>query len=279
MSLKDLDDLRAFVAIVDKGGLSAAMQVTGSPKSTLSRRLGHLEAAVGARLLDRTTRGIRLTEAGSTVYHYAARILQDLARLDEATRPGPPSGLLRVTCSFTLAAVALRPILPEFLARYPAIDLELDAASQRRDHGRDDFDVALRAGPLSGGAMIARRLGRIEIGLFAAPGLAADAPPHQVEVMLAGARPSGPHGRPRSRLAMNDPLLVKGLVIDGFGAAWLPTYLCTHDVAAGRLVQRTSAERHSSAEVFALYPGRKDMPAKSRAFIDFLIERLVFDPM
>lgn len=137
--------------------------------------------------------------------------------------------------------------------------------------------MALRGGPLPGGAMIARRLGRIKIGLFAAPGLR-DAASRRVELLLAGSRSAGPPGRSRPRLAMNDPLLVKGMVIDGTGSAWLPAYVCAKDVAAGRLVRVAAVDRYPDAEVFALHPGHKDLPGKSRAFIDFLIERLAFDP-
>jgi DNA-binding transcriptional LysR family regulator len=285
--VSDLDDLRSFVGIVDQGGLTAAVETLGIPKSTLSRKLAALEAQVGARLIDRSAHSFRLTEAGTTVYRYASRILSEVAQLAEAMQPGEPSGLLRITTSYGLAAETLGPILPEFLARFPKIDIDLDASSQLRDLKRDDFDVALRVGPLTGGALIARRLGPTRIGLFASPayltasGQTADSLESRPTIGLNrdGRRQYGPDGpktsgKPHCRLRLNDPLLIKQHVVAGHGSGWLPIHMTQDDVLAGRLVHCRPDLSLDGGEVFVLFHGHKDLPAKTRVFVDFLVERL-----
>lgn len=288
MPIDDVDKLRTFVSVADHGGLAGAVVALGAPKSTLSRKLAALEAQVGARLIDRSGRRFRLTEAGATAYRHAIRILAEVEHLHDALQGGEPSGLLRVTTTLGLAAEILGPILPDFLERYPKIDVDLEANSQLRDLARDDFDVALRAGPLTGGSMTAKRLGVMEVGLFAAPAYLEriNAEPQTVSARATlslnrdGRRRQSPPNAaggersPRSRLSVNDPLLLRAHVVAGNGTAWLPLYMCKGDLASGRLVRCRPNETLRGAELFALFPGQKDIREKTRAFVDFLADRL-----
>lgn len=290
LDVGDVEDLRAFVAIVDSNGLTAAARVLRMPKSTISRKLAALEGRLGFRLLERSSRSVRVTEAGTSVYHYAQRIIDEIELLSNALKPGEAQGLLRVTCSFSLAASLLRPLLASFLDQYPSIDIELEASSNLSDLVRSDFDVALRAGALTGGSMIARRLGQVDVGLFASPEWLRrnDAEPATLNVQTGnrlGLLRSGtkfrsersaskPSDVRRPRLSLNDPFLIKGQVLEGFGIAWLPTYLCRAEIKVGSLVRCRPDETLHGAEVFALHPGRREMPPKSRVFIDHLIDGL-----
>jgi DNA-binding transcriptional LysR family regulator len=289
--LGDIDDLRTFVTLVDQGGLSAAVDTLGMPKSTLSRKLASLESRVGGRLLDRNARTFRLTEKGKTLYAYAARILAEVEQLKEALQPDEPSGLLRVTTTFGVATNVLIPILPEFLRLHPKIDVDLEASSQLRDLTREDFDVALRAGPLSGGSLTAKRLGKTELGLYATPAFLKNnaLTPETLDLRptlhlnRSGRRYHGPDGisladrRPRCRLTFNDPMLMKTAVLTDFGSAWMPVHMCRDDVTAGHLVRCRPEESISGNEVFALFQKTKDMSAKIRLFIDFLADHLILD--
>jgi DNA-binding transcriptional LysR family regulator len=248
--ITDLDDLRNFIGIVDHGGLSAAVAALGMPKSTISRRLSSLEERVGSRLIDRSAHSFRLTETGSTFYGYAQRILEEVTRMTEAMQPGEPSGILRITTGYGLAVEVLGPIIPEFLRRYPQINIDLEASSELRDLARDDFDLALRAGPLTGGSLVARRLGKSEIGLFASPEYLTNTGNTVKSISsrpTIGLNRSGKRNQladekirsaavPRPRLVVNDPLLIKIQLLAGAGTGWLPIQMTRDDVAAGRLV-------------------------------------------
>jgi LysR family transcriptional regulator, regulator for bpeEF and oprC len=122
LDIGDIDDLRAFVAIVDSNGVTAAAHILRMPKSTISRKLAALESRMGFRLLERSSRSVRVTEAGTSVYHYAQRIIDEVALLSEALKPGEVQGLLRVTCSFSMATLLLRPLLGFVDKGYPEFD-------------------------------------------------------------------------------------------------------------------------------------------------------------
>lgn len=285
--IDNIDDLRNFVGIVDHGGLTAAVSALETPKSTLSRRLAGLEAHVGTRLINRSERSFQLTEAGSIVYGHAVRILAEIERLREAIQPGEPAGLLRITTSYALAINVLGPLLPAFMEMYPRIEIDLEASSQLRDLARDDFDIALRAGPLSGGASVAKRLGKSEIGLFASPaflsrvGETAETVSSRPIIGLNrnGKRQQAAEGMTaerdrRSKLHFNDPQLIKAQLLSGFGTGWLPVWMASPELEAGQLLRCRPELSFRGGELFVLYNSRKDMPAKTRVFVDFLAERI-----
>lgn len=286
MQTGDIDELATFVRVIDHKGVSAAALAMGRPKSSVSRKLASLELRLGARLVDRGARNIRLTETGRIVYDHAVRALAELDLISDAVRPGETRGLLRITSTFALVDTVLRPILPRFLEHYPGIRVEIEASNRLNDLVRDDFDVALRAGALNGGALIARRLATVSIGLFASPdylsrkgnpdpespaedeviGLVRDLPPSKPEARGAKASERSAH----PRLSLNDPLLIKRVVLDGMGLGWLPLYLCRDEVADGRLIRCLPERTIKGPEVYALFSGRRDLPAKTRVFVDFL---------
>lgn len=268
MRLPDIALLKTLVALVAHKGISGASRATTTPKSTLARHLAQLEDIVATPLVDRSRTDFTLTETGRLVHQHAVRVLRTLGDMMAAAASIEPRGLLRLSTTYSLFTYALRPVLPAFLDRYPDIDLYIEAASAHRDLLDGAFDLALRGGDLSGGDLIARRLGKVAIGLYAAPGGGRT----KLSVALT-ISPPGEH-RPRPRLSLNDPALVKDMVRDGHGSAWLPDYICKQDVAAGRL-ERLPGTAKVGPEVFVLFRKADVLAAKSRVFVDFLAETLL----
>lgn len=156
----DLTDLRAFARIADLGSISGAARSLRMPKSSVSRSLVRLEEAVGAALVERSTRHLRLTDAGLLLQRHARRILDDVGEAENALGGlvGQPRGLLRVSAPFTFAAGPLALILPGFLERFPEVQISLTIDNRMVDLLTEDYDVAIRIGPLADSDLIARRL-------------------------------------------------------------------------------------------------------------------------
>lgn len=268
--LRDIDTLRVFVAVADEGGVSAAARGLGAPKSSVARKLAALEGSVRTRLVQRAPLPFGLTEAGKRVYRHAVSILAEVAAIQQTAALDSAAGVVRVTAPFALAHAALSPLIPHFLARHPEIDIELIAESRRVDLVREGFDVAVRAGTLSGDTLIARRLCRAPLALVSAAG------PSEPADLLDLVGRDHPTGR-RRRFLANDPWLLKSQVLNGVGRAWLPLYLCREDIAAGRLVVHATDVQPDAPEIFALFASRVDVPARVRAFIDFLATELRLD--
>jgi DNA-binding transcriptional LysR family regulator len=166
------NDLLLFAQVVDSGSFSRAADRLGVPKSTLSRRVLGLEAQLGERLLQRTTRKLSVTDFGHSVLQHAQQVV---AEVDAAMhlaqhRQSEPSGRLRVSMPSEFGIDMLGPLLADFVARYPAITLELDLSPRRVDLIGENFDLAIRVGDMPDDAsLVARRLADFSVGLYAAP--------------------------------------------------------------------------------------------------------------
>lgn len=167
------DDLALFAQVVDAGSFTAAATRLGCPKSTVSRRLSALEARLGERLLQRTTRRLSLTELGTAVLEHARQVVAetDSVLALAQSRQARPSGLLRVSMPADIALLALHQALADFVQAHPAITLELDLSPRKVDLLAENYDLALRMGPLPDDASLsARRLASFTGGLYASPG-------------------------------------------------------------------------------------------------------------
>jgi DNA-binding transcriptional LysR family regulator len=154
----ELSDLRVFLRVLDSGSLSSAARTIGLPKSSVSRALTRLESDVGAVLLDRSGRRVKMTDAGLALQPHAALLLaaaeEAQASVDSAS--GLLRGRLKVNVPFALAAILLAPMLADFLKRYPDLDLVLDVDNRRIDLAAEEVDVALRIGPLPSSELVAQ---------------------------------------------------------------------------------------------------------------------------
>lgn len=292
MATGHLDDMVNFAAIVREGSLAAASRKLGVPSSTLSRRLSALEKRVGVRLLERTTRALRLTEAGEAYYERCARIATEAAEADALVRSHgrTPRGLLRISAPPALGTLFLGPPVTEYLQRYPAVRVEVVLGDRMVDLRKEAFDVALRVGDLpSDGSYVIRRLGRVTTVLCASPAyLAAQGTPRTVAELdkhsLIGLNPGRPGvgwrfldagGHPmirpvEPRVRVNSTLLAHALCRAGSGLALLPRLVAAEALEAGSLVAiELGAPPAPSDVLLVLQPASVATP-KVRAFVELL---------
>ena len=289
----DLIDLRAFARIADLGNLSAAARALGMPKSSASRALARLEAAVGSALIERSTRHLRLTDAGRLLQRHARRILDDVGEAESALTGlvGRPRGTLRVSVGFTFAVGLLAPMLPHFLARYPEVRVALTIDNRNVDLLAEEFDLAIRIGPLPDSDLIARRLTTIALWTCASPSyLAARGTPATIEDLRAHELISRTDRRLPWRFRAADgavheievapgtvipePAVLKAVLIGGAGIGRLPEFAAADAIADGTLVRLFAEYEEDAVEVHALYPSHRSLSAKVRVFIDTLAEHL-----
>lgn len=179
----EIQDLRTFARIADLGSISAASRALGLPKSSVSRSLVRLEGVAGSALVERSTRQLRLTDAGILLLRHARRILEDVGEAENALSGmiGLPRGTLRINAPLTFTVGLLTPMLPLFLARYPEVRVSLLVESRPSETFAKDADVAIRIGPLRDSEFIARRLATIPLMLCASPAyLAAHGTPQSI---------------------------------------------------------------------------------------------------
>ncbi len=289
----DLADLHAFTRISDIGSLSGAARALGMPKSSVSRSLARLEAAAGVGLIERSTRHLRLTDAGRLLQGHARRILDDVGEAENALVGliGVPRGILRVSVGFTFAVGPLAPMLPRFLARYPEVRVALTIDNRNVDLLAENFDVAIRIGPLSNSDLIARRLTTIALWTCASPAyLAVRGTPATIED-LRGHELIGrvdrrsiwhfraPGGEPHEievvpGTVVPEPAVLKAVLIGGAGIGRLPDFHAADAVANGFLVRLLPEHQDDSVDVHAVYPSHRSLSAKVRVFIDMLAEHL-----
>lgn len=286
-----LEQIEAFAAVAEHRGIAAAARTLGRDASVISRRLEALEARLGVRLLSRTTRRIALTEAGAAYLRRVHVILGELSAADVEASEGAssPRGVLRLSLPPAFTQRWIAPWLPEFVASYPSLRLELLHGNHFVDLVAEGFDAAVRIGELTEGSLVARRLARFETVLCASPAyLARRGAPASPADLEAHACLCFPKERfwPDWRLRMGDervtqrvsgPILSdhdEGLLIACLGGAGImpaPEWLIVGERAEGRLVRVLPDWRFDmeGAVQVVLPPGRL-VPAKTRAFIDRL---------
>lgn len=290
----DLNHLIIFKNVADAGGFSAAATHLGLPKSSVSQKVSALEQELGVRLLHRTTRRVSLTEEGERVYESASRIAAETAEVTAFVHDAheEPSGLLRMTAPPDFGAFLIAQLKP-FLARYPKIEIELDLSSRLADLVREGMDLALRAStsPLKESSLVARPISTTRLRLFASPSWIKEHKKPKTIEALAGAdavwfQGSGKRQAPawrltadggreaevpvRAVLRLNDFHAVKHAALAGFGIALLPEIVCAAELEAGSLVPILSDWTVAHATFYAVFPTRRHVPAKTRAFVEFL---------
>lgn len=284
------NDLLLFARVVDEGSFSRAAERMGMPKSTLSRRLSSLEAQLGERLLLRTTRKLTVTDFGNNVLQHAQQVTSEV----EATlalaqhHQVEPSGRLRVSTPADFANEMLGSMLAKFVAKYPAISLELDLSPRRVDLIGENFDLAIRMGDLPDDAsLVARRLAVFSVSLYAsADYLARRGQPTEPEALMEHdtlrllARNGEPipwqlsrgemqwRGTPPGRATANSPDLLLRLARAGAGITVLSDHLAEPHVRSGELIQVLADWDSPTVTAWAVFPGRRLMPTRTRVFLD-----------
>jgi DNA-binding transcriptional LysR family regulator len=295
--MQDLNDMLYFAEVVDKGGFAAAGRALGIPKSKLSRRVAELEARLGVRLLQRTTRKLSLTEAGELYHRHCVAMREDAEAAEEAVAQvqSEPRGTVRIVCPVTLAQSTIAYIVPGFLARYPLVRVEMEVSNRIVDLVQDGIDVALRVRPTldDSGSLVVKNLGQTQAFLVGSPvQLAREGPVATVEdlaklstlaMSAADGRTSwklaGPQAREhefvhRPAYTANDLLTLKIATLQGAGICLLPDYMCDAELADGRLVLVLPGWAPRAAVVHAVFPSRRGMAPAVRRFLDFLGEHV-----
>ena len=290
--MDDLNDLQLFVSVVEHRGFNAAARALDIPKSRLSRRIVLLEQRIGLRLLQRSSRGIILTEAGAQFNERCRAVVELAASAYDATkqRVDDPEGSLRLSCPVTLAQLWLVPLLPAFMKRYPRVRVALNVSHRRVNPQEEHIDVAFRVRqpPFEDSSLVTRTLGKSKDVLVASPDLLAElgdvrmpgelhgyptlAVPGQREhhtwtLHCAEERAVVAH---RPRMLADDLLALKQAAEDGIGIAALPLRVCESEIANGTLKHVLPDWHFSENEIQAVFASRRGMPPAMRALLDFL---------
>jgi DNA-binding transcriptional LysR family regulator len=276
--------------VVNEGSFSRAAERVGLPKSTVSRRIAALEAQLGERLLLRTTRKLTVTDFGHSMLEHARQVTAEVEAAASLAqhRQAAPSGRLRVSMPGDFAGFMLRSSLADFIAKYPAISLEVDLSARRVDLIGENFDVAIRMGDLADDASLAaRRLAVFSTGLYASPRyLERRGVPPEPEALMEHdtlrllMRNGDPErwvlsrdearweGIPPGRATANSPELLLGLARADSGIAAMADHVADPYVRGGELVAVLPDWSLPSATAWSVFPGRRLMPARTRVFLD-----------
>lgn len=288
------NDLLLFARIVQAGSFSRAAQRLDLPKSTVSRRIAQLEAILGERLLQRTTRRLVVTEFGSSLYEHARRVAEeaDAAGALAQHRQQEPSGKLRMSAPPDLANSVLYEVLARFAARYPSVTVELDLTPRRVDLIAENFDIAIRMGQLQDDATLSARPVTLQYPvLFASPAYLArrgipehpdDLLEHDTLCVLSRNGGAVPwvltRGKVRwertlqAKLTANSPDLLARIAACGTGIAISSDVFAEPYLKTGELVRVLPEWDMPVANGWAVFPSRKLMPAKTRAFLELMAE-------
>ncbi len=288
-----LRQIEAFVAVVQAGSFVGGADRLGSSRAVVSRLVIELEARLGTRLLNRTTRRLSLTDAGSEYFERCRHILDDLQEANEAASASAatPRGRLRINAPLTFGNLHLAPLWGEFLKLHPQVELDITLTDRVVDLVDEAFDLAVRIARLQGSTLVSRRLASDRVVLCASPAYLHAAPPiRRIEDLADHSAIAyswwsggdvwtfeGPDGAPVSVtthacLRANSGDTCRAAALADQGVIFQPAFLVGPDLQAGRLVEILPQFRGPALDIHAVYPGRRHVPGKVRAMVDFLVE-------
>ncbi|WP_370279636.1 LysR substrate-binding domain-containing protein [Pontibacterium sp.] len=292
----NLNDVRLFLRVVETNSFTAAAETLGIQKSTISRRIGQLEDDLGVRLLQRTTRKLKLTDEGQELFERCRPLIDELEQLPDlvSAHHSEPQGRLRITMPPEMGIFLMNDVIADFMRRYPKIQLELELSTRLADLIEEGIDLALRVGHLDDSSLIARKIASISSGLYASPeyinrnGTLRN-PGELSQHSCLGRLSNSLHwefenwnnGAPvpiSARLKANNLMFMRDMAVQGLGIARLPKAFCRGEVERGALVQVLEEFHLPGTEVHALYPSRRHLSPKVRLFIDHLIQMLADHP-
>ena len=288
-----LTEMEAFANVVDQGGFTDAAKKMGISKSAVSKHVSSLEARLGARLLNRTTRRVSPTEIGLAYYDRARRVLNDAGEADAlvTSMQSAPSGLLRISVATDFGVNLLSPILSEFLSDFPEITVNMVLNNRYVELISEGFDMAIRIGELEDSSLRARKLTETTKRLVASPSyIQKFGRPQKIDDLnehkllhysnqSSGSvwkltAPSGEKRQVRTAgwLSVNDGQSLLNAAISGLGIAYLPSYLFAQAMSEGLVEDAMPTLPVETLGVYAVYPPGRFTQPKVRAFIDFLVQ-------
>ncbi len=294
---EDLNQMRVFVEVVQRGGFSAAARALNMPRSTVSRWVQDLEKSLGVRLLQRTTRAIQLTEIGEGYYERGKQAVQ-LAGQAHAwvqSRAEAPQGTLRIATFQLFAGTLLGPVLVAYLEQNPGMSVQVVINERNVDLVDEHIDLAVRIGALPDSSLVVRKLAIMEGWMVASPAYLTKhgRPEHPGELSghsnMMYSHSTDPivlpfdNGREHlevslpSRCTTNSVELVRQLTLGGLAIGVLPPMLAHEGIADGRLVRVLSDWSIGSLPIYVAYPSKSHLAQKVRAFVDLLAAQITSD--
>lgn len=292
-----LAGLRTFVRVAESGSFSAVAREIGATQPAVSRQISALEQHLDARLIQRTTRSLTLTEDGRDLLDHARRVLDCVEEAEMAVgrRQGTPSGLVRIATPSTFGRLYVAPRMRRLLDRYPELSVELHMSDSVTDMIAGGIDLAIRGGVVQEASLVARRIGssaRYVVGSVdylernGVPAHPSDLARHSCIAFLQGAAPNewrfnGPDGAVSveigGRFRTDSSEAMREAVMAGVGLALAPSWVFGADLTIGRakaVLQRYQAEQ---VPIHAVYPSRRNLAPRTRAVIDFLLDEFRLD--
>jgi DNA-binding transcriptional LysR family regulator len=292
-----IDELKVFIRLAESQSFTRTADLLHMPRSTVSTALQDLEQRVGARLLQRTTRQVSLTEDGSAFYDRALRLLADYEETETLFRQSAakPGGRLRINVPGRLGRLIIAPALPEFFASYPDIEIDMGVTDRTVDLVQEGIDCVIRVGPLADSTLVSRRIGDLVLLNCASPSyLARHGTPHVIADLdqhLAINYASPASGRTedweyveagkihmlklRSRVTVNNAEAYIACCLAGLGLIQIPAYDVRAHIEAGELVEVMSDRRAAPMPIALLYPHRQHASRRLQVFLDWVTALLM----
>ncbi|OWJ64779.1 LysR family transcriptional regulator [Inquilinus limosus] len=289
-----------FAQVVDSRSFSAAAARLGLSKSAVSKQIAKLEDRLGARLLNRTTRTLSPTDAGQDFYERCLRVAREVEEAERAIThlSAEPRGLLRLNAPASFGREYLAPLVPEMLARWPELRIEVLFEDRFVDVVAEGFDLVIRITRLQDSSLVARRIASCRRLLCAAPSYLerrgvprspADLLQHDCMLYSYATDQNewefvGPDGRLETvrvdgRLRANNAEVTLAALRAGAGLALSPDFIVGPDIAAGRLVPLLTGYENPFGAIYAVWPHNRNLAPKVRAVVDFLVERFAAEPI
>lgn len=286
-------EMQVFCAVVDKGSFVGAVDALEMSKAAVSRHVNALEERLGVRLLQRTTRRLSLTEEGRVFYQQAREVLALMGEAESAVSSGnhEPAGVLRVNAPVSFGVLHLAPLWTAFLEQNPKIELDISLNDRQVDLVEEGYDVAVRIARLESSSLVGRRFASTRMRLCAAPSYIKSHAPVEVPQDLAEHRviaysnfssgnewsftgPDGEHKvNTRSVIRCNNGDTCRSIALTAGGILLQPSFMVSEDLRRGDLVELLPEYRSVELGIYAVYPTRKHLASKVRAFINFLVEQ------
>lgn len=289
----DFNEIAIFIKVVQKGSFTKAALALDIPKSTVSMKITHLEKRLGVSLIKRSTRKLRVTQAGEAFFLRATKGIEEILAAEVAVQAesAEPHGRLRISAPVDVGNYVLPELTTSFLKKYPKVQIELLLSNRLVDFLEEEVDLAIRAGNLSDSSLIARKVGEVEFRIFSSPpyiksrgtpSTLKDLASHNcilvsalssTEWKLQCSNRSVTIPLP-GKTIVNDMSLAQSLAIQGAGIALLPSYLCLSEVKSGRLVPILNDCRSKISPLHFVYPAQRYVPLATKAFIEMAIPTL-----
>ena len=291
-----LDGMVIFVEVINSGSFTQAALTSGHSTSYISKEINKLESRLGVRLMQRTTRSLRLTPEGEVYFQQCQQIIDDAEQAHNILSGGQaqPKGTLRISCPTSFAMAKMQTLFSDFINLYPEVNLELDLNNRKVDMIADGFDVLIRASQqLDDSSLISRKIYSSEGVIIAAPSYlekygtpknAEDLSQHQAITyshlknhnLWSLTNPDGQveSVKVNSRVQTNSSELEISLCVAGHGVTLMPRFNLNGEIERGELVELLTEYQRPEINVYVVYPSRKHMSAKVRCFIDFVCNQL-----